>query len=313
MESSTTIILKNFTMLIQKAREYLPPCSVDLVLYHKNCIDGSASSFVAMYYNKTSLGTGVECIAQAYGDPIPDVTNRRVLIVDFSYKRPILLELKKKAQNLIVLDHHKSAKEDLEGLEFAFFDMNRSGAMLAWHYFFGEESPVPKFIEYVQDRDIWTWKLPYSKEFSAAFEMVPMNYKSYLEYIDNNKVQQAIENGKILLEHQNFRVENNARMSALRTWTVNGKSYQVHVINLMTDTSELGNYLSQNSDFAVIWKYDYEKKKIAMSFRSSDRIINGQKVKSVDVSQIASYFGGGGHEKAAACAVDWISFPSELL
>src|SRR6185369_15825359 len=47
------------------------------------------------------------------------------------------------------------------------FDIARSGAVLAWKYFNEEIPPMAHIIE---DRDLWLWKLPHSKEINAALE-----------------------------------------------------------------------------------------------------------------------------------------------
>jgi hypothetical protein len=44
------------------------------------------------------------------------VTGLDVAIVDFSYKRPVMVELASKAKSILVLDHHKTAQADLDGL-----------------------------------------------------------------------------------------------------------------------------------------------------------------------------------------------------
>jgi len=136
--------------LKKQAREWLPPTLVEVVIYHHPCMDGMGAAFAAEYgcyqeltYWKASYG----------GDPPWDlITDKYVLLVDFSYKRDVLLEMKQKAKRLIILDHHKSAEVDLEGIEGAFFDMNQSGATMAWRYF--HDTPIPLFLRYIQDHDL---------------------------------------------------------------------------------------------------------------------------------------------------------------
>ena len=45
-----------------------------------------------------------------------DVTGKDVVLVDFSYKRPVLMEMAEKANNILILDHHKTSAEDLVDL-----------------------------------------------------------------------------------------------------------------------------------------------------------------------------------------------------
>jgi len=45
--------------------------------------------------------------------------------------------------------------------------MQHSGAVLAWQYFMPNE-PVPDLLRYVEDQDLWNWKLPHSDAVNAA-------------------------------------------------------------------------------------------------------------------------------------------------
>src|SRR5690606_18083449 len=92
-----------------------------------------------------------------------------VYILDFSYNKETLLHLSHFVKKIVVLDHHITAKEDLEDLPFAFFDMDKSGAVLAWEYF-RPGVPVPKLLLHVQDRDLWKFKLDNTAEILLGFE-----------------------------------------------------------------------------------------------------------------------------------------------
>ena len=73
--------------------------------------------------------------------------------------------------------------EDLHDIPNTLFDMNHSGARLSWDFFHPGKLP-PKFINYIEDRDLWKWELPSSKEFSAAFVMVPFKFEEYEKFED---------------------------------------------------------------------------------------------------------------------------------
>ena len=78
---------------------------------------------------------------------------------------------------VVVLDHHKTAMEDLMGPEAlaarppnldVTFDMNRCGASIARDYFRPPLTPqVETMIAMVEDGDLWRWRLPDSKAFYA--------------------------------------------------------------------------------------------------------------------------------------------------
>src|SRR4051812_40261454 len=97
-----------------------------LCIYHGNCADGFASAWVVRKANTAEIlnnegyptwqGDEMQFHAGVYQNPPPDVTGRHVIMVDFSYKRPVLLEMAAKAESILILDHHKTAAEDLVDL-----------------------------------------------------------------------------------------------------------------------------------------------------------------------------------------------------
>lgn len=146
-----------------------------LVCYHKGCMDGAGAALAA--YLK--FGEDAEYRAVSYGDPAPisdEVAGREVFIVDFSWPRAEILRLHSATiGKLTVLDHHKSAEKEIGDLPYCVFDMTKSGAAMAWEYFHcsglanpRNDSRLPGLIRYIQDRDLWEWKLRCSKEISSA-------------------------------------------------------------------------------------------------------------------------------------------------
>ena len=84
-----------------------------LVLGHKNCIDGFMSLFLVWKaFKDTEEFDKWEFLEVQYGDPIPDVEDKDVLILDFSYSPEILKEHFSKANSIKILDHHYTAYAD---------------------------------------------------------------------------------------------------------------------------------------------------------------------------------------------------------
>ena len=130
------------------------------VLYHASCADGFGAAYAAW----KKLGSQAKYIPVSYHEYLPDMReNSEVYILDLSYPRDVLIDLNARMKKVIVLDHHKTAQENLRGLVFAKFDMEKSGAVLAWEYFHPDKE-VPILLEYVQDRDLWQWNLLNSQE-----------------------------------------------------------------------------------------------------------------------------------------------------
>lgn len=153
------------------------------VLYHKMCMDGFGGAYSAW----KSLGENAEYIPVGYGDKVPDLDgDSLVYMIDVSFKRDVLIEICKNVKKLIVLDHHKSAENDLVGLDkevnnlVCIFNMKKSGAMLAWEYFH-PETKVPYFIRYIQDRDLWLHKLKDTHEIHLGMFTLPFDFKVWDE------------------------------------------------------------------------------------------------------------------------------------
>lgn len=172
------------------------PSEVDCVIYHANCNDGFGAAFSAWKF----LGNRAEYHACSHGDPPPDVKGKNVAVLDFSFNNATTKKMIEEAESFIIIDHHKSAMVELHDVSHAVFDMNHSGAMLAWNFFHpGKEAP--KFIQYIEDRDLWKWELPYSKEFSAAFDMVPWEFEEYEKFQDDSVFDDAVKRGSFILAY----------------------------------------------------------------------------------------------------------------
>jgi oligoribonuclease NrnB/cAMP/cGMP phosphodiesterase (DHH superfamily) len=166
------------------------------VLYHGGCWDGFCAAWVA----HGVLRGDVEYIPVQYEQDPPAVEQgSRLYILDFSYDRGTMLFLAKRVHALTVLDHHKTAQEALQdfadecvanGLDVPHivFDMGKSGARLAWEHFrLGEQCPW--LVRMVEDRDLWKWELPHSREVNAAIRSYPMTWDTF------DWLAEVLENG----------------------------------------------------------------------------------------------------------------------
>ena len=265
----------------------IEPSSIDFVIYHKSCTDGFGSAYAAWKL----LASKAEYHAASHGEPPPDIRGKTVAILDFSYKNDVTKKMISEAKDLIIIDHHKSAMVELHDISNTHFDMTHSGARLAWDFFHpGKEAP--KFIDYIEDRDLWKWELPYSKEFSAAFDMVPFEFEEFEKFEDDSVFDDAIKRGSYILAYSKTVVKKVCEKAVHRTMD----DLHVLAVNASHWMSEIGARLSPDCDFAMIWHYDHEDQKIKVSLRSFHD--------SVDVSEIAKKFGGGGHKKAAGFTLD---------
>ncbi len=258
------------------------PSSVDCVIYHADCTDGFGAAYAAWKF----LGNRAEYHACKHGTPPPNVKNKNVVILDFSFNNATTKKMIEDAAGLLVIDHHKSAMVELHDISNTHFDMTKSGAMLSWEFFHPGKEP-PKFIKYIMDRDLWTWELEYSKEFSAAFDMVPFEFEEFEKFEDDSVFDDAVKRGSYILAYSKTVVKKVCEKAQLRK--LNEK--EVLVVNASHWMSEIGTRLAPDCDFAMIWYWDHDAQHTKVSLRAFHE--------TVDVSEIAKQFGGGGHKKAA--------------
>ena len=260
----------------------LEPTSVNCVIYHADCTDGFGAAYAAW----KQLGNRAEYFPCKHGTPPPDVTGKNVVILDFSYGNEITKKMIEDSNELFIIDHHKSAMVELHDISNAHFDMTKSGAILAWVWFHPGKEP-PKFIRYIQDRDLWKWELEYSKEFSAAFDMVPFEFEEFEKFEDDSVFDDACKRGSYILAYSKTVVKKVCEKAVSRKY----KNMNTLVVNSSHWMSEIGARLAPDCDFAVIWYYDHYDRTIKVSLRAFHD--------TIDVSEIAKQFGGGGHKKAS--------------
>ncbi|MGB0897988.1 MAG: DHHA1 domain-containing protein [Psychrobium sp.] len=261
-----------------------------LCIYHKNCADGfGAALAVKVYCDRL----GVECdyMPAQYGEQIPDVTGKTVFIVDFSYDRESLIALHEQADSLTVIDHHKSAMQDLEGLDYCVFDMSRSGAVLTWETL-NPDTPVPLLLKYIQDRDLWQWKMESSKQVSAALLTLQKTLPLWMPYLDDAKVDELIMQGGAIVDYQNMQLARTPKGEKIPMATIGG--HRVPCVNATHLVSEMGEQLAQGFPFAALYFDRFDKR--VYSLRSAKD--------GIDVAKVAEQYGGGGHFHAAGFAVD---------
>lgn len=269
-----------------------------VVIYHNNCYDGVTAAWVA--YKALDLAfTGgvsdVEYVPCNYSDSPPDVTNKEVYIIDFSFKRPILEEMRARAKSLVILDHHKTAEEALKNFPGAIFDMNRSGAGLAWDYFF-PNIPRPDLVNYVEDRDLWKFILPNSKEVNAFIQSWDISLDTWIKKVVPRFYRFPLsastiipDEGESLLRiEQKYVKEICANAELKKVGEHVGPYVQTSIL-----MSEVCDYLIKNypGNYPFVW-YSFKRKDGRYQYGLRSR-------SDFDVSVIAKNFGGGGHKQAA--------------
>lgn len=298
-----------------------------VILYHANCWDGITAAWCAWLKFKSQA----VYIPVQYGKPLPNVDwsyVAQVYILDFSYQREILDELYAIVNGaLVVLDHHKTAEEQLRGAPYACFAKGLSGAGMAWLYFqerhtflslargkhgvYGSRmcmNTMPKHVYHAQDYDLWAFKDKETKAFRAAQDLYPREIETIQKIHDARvnatnplNVSALVAKGKVILE-QKMKMVDEAAANAFRFEFPGEHGYGYGVINNNPSlTSELGNVLALRSQaegdsgYAAIFSVN------AKSIQHGDVMLSLRSVKGVDTTGMAMRFGGGGHAQASGC------------
>jgi oligoribonuclease NrnB/cAMP/cGMP phosphodiesterase (DHH superfamily) len=269
---------------------------MDLIYYHAQCTDGWCSAYIASKeYPEAKLIPAYHSTEPPY----VEVEGKDVLMVDFCWKTlEVNSKLSALAKSLTIIDHHRTAKSDIEGLSNVIFDLKRSGAGLTWDYLFGKDAEHllyrdgstfqekrPWYVDYVEDRDLWNNKLPDTKEISAYLKLIPLTVEAWNNLASENR-HTAATNGAILLKGIDSYVTEVVKTRRLGIF----HDHTVGVVNApFPYISELGHELAKESQIGLSW-YERQDGKISFSMRS---------IGDIDVSAIARVHGGGGHTNAA--------------
>lgn len=251
----------------------------DIVLYHADCFDGFGAAWALWKKFPTASFFPVK-----HGQPPPsDLNDRRVLIVDFSYARPILETMAGETKELLILDHHITAERTLDGFPHAYFDQNKSGAVLSWEW--AHRTTAPWLLQYIQDKDLWTWALPGSREISAALASYPFDFTVW-----NGFSQATLEQeGRAILRYEQELVGKLAAQAVMVLF----QGEIIPSVQSAVLTSQIGERLSPQHPFCLIWHDRDGRRYFSMRSRAD----------GTDVGAIAAAFGGGGHTHAAGFSV----------
>lgn len=290
-----------------------------LVLFHGSCADGSGAAYAA--YMK--FGEEAEYRAVKYGDLPPtdeEVRGREVYVLDFSFKREVHDQLVRAAGSFTLIDHHKTAAETYgtgvivgwadplrQAHQYIHIDMNKSGAVLAWEHFH-PHIQIPLLLLYIQDRDLWRWKLGSSHEVSAALENrgVREDFKALLKIEGSHLLKMRDRYVEGMARHAEvveFRflrstITEMKLLEAVTRWSEDDTrgAIQLLTCNATVLKDETGNALAKQAAalgmpaMVAVWTRDGAYGIFRVSLRS---------IGDVDVSGIAKSYGGGGHKNAA--------------
>lgn len=285
-----------------------------LVIFHSlnglmHCDDGFGAAWVThlLFSDQADYWPGV------YGEEPPDVTDRNVILVDFSYSMEQIYRMGKRAKSILIIDHHKTADERLQVyridpkcenfLEFwsktypeicedtnqpkvaMLYDVEHSGAMLTWNFFFQGQKP-PELLRYIEDADLWRHSLLFSLEVQAAIRSYPQEFEVW-DRLVHQSFDELIATGSVIrrfIAQKLTEVLRNSRM-------INIAGFNVPAVNCSRFlSSEAAGLLAEQVPSLFGAAYEDGATQRVWSLRS---------VGDFDVSAVAKSFGGGGHKRAA--------------
>lgn len=263
-------------------------------IYHSRDLDGWMSGAIV----KLAI-PDVHLIGYDYGQPIPEIPEDadRVIMVDVTFDRPLLEELSKRCQ-LVIVDHHISTVPKIEGLEvFGKVDTKYAACELCWQYFMSCDTPelvrflgmYDSFRHKGTDEERIVLEFQYgARQAISCVESAYLALNAVLEDYDERSILNVIlDNGRSIYKYLCAEAINTMK----RTFGIsyNGHKFlcvnqeRFNPINYGIDYHSLGY-----DAFICFW---YVNDKFLYSIYND----NGE----FDCAEFATRLGGGGHKGAA--------------
>lgn len=268
------------------------------VVYHANCQDGFGAAYAAW----KKLGDSARYLPIQYGEPLPQIDSGSDLyILDFSFPREELVAAAATAGKLLLLDHHATAFRKIADLPFVQLDLGRSGAWLAWQYFH-PDTPIPMFIQRLDDRDRGVMALPGTRYQYASLETYPRNFPVW-DALANDEAR-LLEEGRLYRRRDRRYIKDAIRQAQpIQLRDTGGESHAGLAVNsgdLQTDISIRLLRCRPDIEFVAVYQLQADAGKVRWSLRSRKG--------GFDVSLVAELLGGGGHAEAAGFNESFESF-----
>jgi hypothetical protein len=248
-------------------------------------------------------------------------SNTDVYLCDFSGGPTFILAVARACRRLVIIDHHKTAQEDLSKLEGpptnleVNFDLARSGATLARDYFhlgdwLLQRPSIDIAFRLVEDNDLWRHALPDSRAFAAGFGVLALE----LSAITNPEIFEAlmaldpaavIASGNAELEKQRVAIDSD--LEAASEYCIPGPgSTELRALAVVTRwpqyRSELGNRLASKSlasGLAPVGVVVYEEAGLG-SEKATTWKVSLRSLDTYDTTPFSRLYGGGGHANASS-------------
>ena len=224
-----------------------------------------------------------------------------VYIGDFSFDATRLDAIEEVARQVVTVDHHdKVFNSDLADRDNVLVDKSKSGALLAWEFFFTKDEYVPTIIELISDRDLWNF---FYGDAARALDMYLNEHGKENVYkfvrVDEEQRLNVEEDLMEIIEEYEKRVVSKREADTKRAKTaITYKVFDQEVVGLnhTSSVSDMLNICSElNNRASFAWWMMNDSNAIQLSFRDATNVN--------DVNKLCSALGGGGHAAAAGSVI----------
>lgn len=282
----------------------------DCIAFHDSCTDGAMAATIALVALDPKPTQVVAC---RYDDPLPPQLVRggrlatdptgtnsipvsegpkvgRLLCLDWCPTHAQLRHLMAEWDFVFVIDHHAS-REWLPQLfpDNCYFDAQYSGAMLAWKWFHGN-TPPPPVVEYVQDRDLWQWRLPNSRAVSQVI-WNNLGFQFLESLLVDFPLESMVRIGDQLLQQQSDEI---AQLAGT-CFPVKMRGQYVVLTNAPIHPSEVCELLLR--------RWSLVETVAAFRFLNAERVRLNIRSRTGKAQQLAEAYGGGGHPNSAGVTI----------
>lgn len=269
------------------------PDDKKILCIHHNDADGRLSAAIV----RRALGPDVVMHEMVHGDPLPREAIQAadtVVVVDFCLPPEDMRRIAGERE-LIWIDHHITAIEELHqdsqgwpGIR----DISEAACVLTWRCFFLDQ-PLPRAVVLVGDRDIWRWAEADTGPFDEGLhqeDTSPTNDALWVPLLDDDPqlVAALIERGRVL---RDARLKEIRRQVEKHGFPVIFDGHRTLAIN-QRGSGEMG-VCGQELGYPLVYCY--------VDGRQNGGLFTFVTLysSSIDVSEIARRYGGGGHRGAA--------------
>jgi oligoribonuclease NrnB/cAMP/cGMP phosphodiesterase (DHH superfamily) len=282
-------------------------------IYHNRDLDGFCSgAIIRLKYPEARM------IGYDYGQDleIESLKDKDIIMADVSMPMEDMLKISAIAKSFLWIDHHKSAIEDFKAIQDihnieSVLEIGTAACELTWRTLFSSRN-TPNTVKILGDYDVWrnedqhiwnTRTLPFQYGMRLRCNSLDSFPMHMLDFFQFGSEQKLLESGRTILAYQKQTNETLIKRAGFEVYFLD--KYKAVCVNACGVNSTVfdSNYDEEKHDVMIPFFYDGESYNLSF-YTTKD---------SVDCSQIAKMFGGGGHERASGCKMSKEQFHNLFL